>query len=132
MNQSETRPDEPAGHHVVVLGASANPARYSNQAICLLQEHGYRITPVNPVLQEIQGLAVTHDLADIEDVVNTLTLYVGEARSSLLQDKILAIHPERVIFNPGTKSQGLKWALEAQGVECVEGCTLVMLKTRQF
>lgn len=125
-------PDK-ADHHVVVLGASPKPVRYSNQAICLLLEYAYpRITPVNPALSEIEGLPVVNQLADISQPVHTLTMYVGEARSQKMHDEILALKPQRVVFNPGSESASLQAALEAQGAEVIEGCTLVMLKTDQF
>ena len=43
-------------HHVAVLelGASPKPARYANQCICLLKQHGYRITPVHPRFEDIE------------------------------------------------------------------------------
>jgi predicted CoA-binding protein len=123
---------EPINHHVVVLGASPKHGRYSNKAVRLLLEQGYRITPVNPAVPVIEGLQVTHRLSDIEHPVHTLTMYVGEARSSQMLDEILGMKPERVIFNPGSESVELKRRLDAQGVECIEGCTLVMLKTGQF
>jgi len=125
-------PYEAAKHHVVVLGASPKPQRYSNQAIRLLLEDGYRITPVNPAIPVIEGIEVTHQLADIGDKVHTLTMYVGEARSRKMHNDILALNPARVIFNPGSESATLMSDLEAQGAECIEGCTLVMLRTNQF
>ena len=119
-------------HHVVVLGASPKPQRYSNQCIRMLLEEGFRVTPVNPAIPEIEGLSVTHQLADITDTVHTLTMYVGEARSREMHDDILAMKPARVIFNPGSESASLKSDLQAQGAECIDGCTLVMLRTNQF
>ena len=124
--------DEVAAHHVVVLGASPKPQRYSNQAIRLLLQDGYKITPVNPAIPVIEGLEVTHQLADIVDSVHTLTMYVGEARSRKMHNEILALNPARVIFNPGSESAKLQSDLERQGAECIEGCTLVMLRTDQF
>ena len=55
-----------AYHHVAVLGASPKPTRYANQCIRLLQEHDYRITPIHPKFGEIEGLAVTPSMADID------------------------------------------------------------------
>jgi len=125
-------PEAAASHHVVVLGASPKPERYSNQAIRQLLQGGYKVTPVNPAIPVIEGLAVTHQLPDIIEPVHTLTMYVGEARSNKIQDKILALNPARVIFNPGSESRDLLQQLEKQGAECIEGCTLVMLRTSQF
>jgi hypothetical protein len=45
---------------------------------------------------------------------------------------ILELNPARVIFNPGTESTLLQARLKAHHIECIEGCTLVMLRTAQF
>ena len=40
---------------VAVVGLSPNPARPSHSVSAYLQSHGYRIVPVNPVVEEILG-----------------------------------------------------------------------------
>ncbi len=117
---------------VVVLGASKNPERYANKAIRLLVANGYAVIPVNPREKEIEGLPVVHALAEITHPVHTVTIYVGPQRSEEMGEDILNLKPKRVIFNPGTESATLKSQLEAAGIRCVEGCTLVMLHTKQF
>ena len=125
-------PQRPADHRVVVLGASPKPARYAFKALKMLQDGGYTVIPVHPKVAEIEGVAVAPDLRVIDGPVHTLTLYVGPQRSAALHDDILALNPGRVIFNPGTESPTLEQALRHRGVECIEGCTLVMLRTHQF
>ena len=132
MTTAVVLPENNSTHHVVVLGASPKPERYSNQAIRQLLEGGYKITPVNPAIKIIEELVVTHQLANIDEPVHTLTMYVGEARSRKMHDEILQLEPSRVIFNPGSESLDLMRKLEKQGAECIEGCTLVMLRTDQF
>ena len=117
---------------VVVLGASHKPERYSNQAIRLLREHGHEVIPVNPRLDEAEGLRVAHSLDEIEGAVDTLTLYVGAERSGGLIESILALHPGRVIFNPGTENPELESRLQAAGIPFEHACTLVLLRTGQF
>ncbi len=118
--------------HVVIFGASPKPARYANQAQRLLTQHGHRVTPVHPKFPEIDGLQVTHQLGDITEAVDTLTLYVGTDRLVEHIDSIVSLKPGRVIFNPGTESEPLQSALDAANIEWFEACTLVMLKTDQF
>ncbi|RMG37085.1 MAG: CoA-binding protein [Gammaproteobacteria bacterium] len=122
----------PAEHHVAVLGATPKPARYANQAIRLLLEKGYRVTPVHPRFEEIEGLAVANTLDEVPQPVHTLTLYVGPQRLEPQIPDLIALRPRRVIFNPGTESRPLQRALDEAGIPWLEGCTLVMLKTGQF
>lgn len=119
-------------HHVAVLGASPKPARYANQAIRLLKEYGYRITPLHPNFERVEDLPVTHRLDDIADPVDTLTLYVGPQLLEPQTEAIIHLRPGRVIFNPGTESARVQDSLDAAGIVWLEACTLVMLKTDQF
>lgn len=119
-------------HHVAVLGASPKPVRYANQCIRLLQEHGYRITPIHPRFEEIEGLPVSAAMDAIGDPVDTLTLYVGPKLLEPQTEDIVALRPGRVIFNPGTESASIQQRLDEAGIEWFEACTLVMLKTEQF
>ena len=117
---------------VVVLGASPKPARYSNQALRLLDEAGYRVIPVHPRVESIEGLPVSAGLTLIDEPVHTLTLYVGEARSTPMIPDIVGLNPHRVIFNPGSESEQLEQKLRAHHIEVIHGCTLVMVRTNQF
>ncbi len=123
----------PGEHHVVVLGASPKPHRYSNQAVRLLKSMGYAVTPVHPKAREIEGLPVIPRLNQIAPgPVHTLTLYLGAERSRPLIGDIVALRPKRVIFNPGSESTELQRHLEEKGIHFIHGCTLVMLRIGAF
>ena len=117
---------------VAVLGASPKPERYSNQAIRLLARYDYRPIPVNPAFAEIEGLGCFPNLAVIGEPVHTITIYLGPARSTPLIDEIVAANPRRIILNPGAENDALAAAASSAGIEVVEGCTLVMLRTGLF
>lgn len=123
---------ENTAHHVVVLGASPKPHRYSNRAVKTLKHQGYAVTPVHPAVQTIEELPVANRLDEIQSPVHTLTLYVGSQRLSPLVDGVMLLSPERVIFNPGTESITLEQHLEAAGIPWLHACTLVMLQTNTF
>ncbi len=122
----------PAEHHVAVLGATPKPGRYAHQAIMLLKKCGYKITPIHPKQEQIEDLQVANNLANVEQPVHTLTLYVGPARLHNMINDIVLLKPGRVIFNPGTESAELQQALTEANIEWFEACTLVMLKTDSF
>lgn len=117
---------------VAVLGASADPEKYSNKAVRFLLEKGHRVLPVHPKGGEIEGLKVYRSLAEITEPVDTLTLYVSAPVSSSLRGDILALKPRRVIFNPGAENPALAEAVHSAGLLPVEACTLVLLRTEQF
>jgi predicted CoA-binding protein len=62
-----------------------------------------------------------------EEGVDTVTLYLGPDRQPEYYDYILSLKPKRIIFNPGTENPELVQLAKEQGIETVEGCTLVML-----
>ena len=118
--------------NVAVLGASPKPDRYSNQALRLLGRFDYRPIPVNPAYEEVEELTCFPNLAAIAAPVHTITIYLGPARSTPLIEEILAANPQRVIMNPGAENEELAAAASGAGIEVVEGCTLVMLRTGLF
>lgn len=120
------------GQIVAVLGASHKPERYSNQAVRMLKEYGHEVIPVTPGHKEIEDLPVSPDLKNINQPVDTLTLYVSPARGQQLLDEIIGLKPGRVIFNPGTESTVMEEALTQAGIPWQHACTLVLLRTSQF
>ncbi len=118
--------------NVAVLGASNKPERYSYQAVKLLAEKGHAVFPVHPAIPRIDGITVFKRLADISAPIHTITVYLGSERSTALADDILSARSKRVIFNPGAENPDLARRLQEAGVEAMNACTLVLLKTNQF
>ena len=117
---------------VVVLGASPKPERYSNMAIKSLLEHGYKVIPITPSGVEIHGLKTLKSLDEINEPIDTLTMYINGERSSIITDSIINLAAKRIIFNPGTENQELAERCTAAGTKTLQACTLVMLNTNQF
>jgi predicted CoA-binding protein len=126
-----THQQEP-GKNVVVLGATPKEDRYANIAMQRLQRHGYRPIPVNPAFEEILGERCYRSIADVPQPIDTVTMYVGAARSTPLIPEIVAAKPRRIVFNPGAENAELASEAEKNGIEMVEGCTLVMLGAGTF
>jgi hypothetical protein len=123
MKQSET---------VAILGASPKPERYAYKAFQMLRDYGHRPVPINPAFDEMLGEKCYPTITDAPQPIDTVTLYLGEARSNPLIDEIIASKPRRIIMNPGAENPALAEKAEDAGIEVVEGCTLVMLRTGQF
>ena len=118
--------------NVVVLGASANPERYSHLAMLRLREHGHHAIPVNPAMRELLGEPCHPSLRDLPGPVDTITVYLAPDRSTPLIPEILAAAPRRLILNPGAENPALAEAARKAGIEVLDACTLVMLATGAF
>lgn len=117
---------------VALIGATHKPERYAYQAMKLLLEKGHRLHLIHPRLTEIDGARVYQTLREIQEMIHTVTLYVGAPRSTAMAEEILGCRPKRIIFNPGAENDSLEEQARKAGIETVRGCTLVMLKTNQF
>lgn len=117
----------------VIIGATTNPQRYAYAAASRLLENGHEIIPLGIKKGKVFGreiLDISASPAITE--VDTVTMYVGPQHQKNLYNYISNLHPKRVIFNPGTENYELEKQLRADGIEVIEGCTLVMLSTNQY
>ena len=119
-------------HNVAIIGASHKPQRYAYQAQELLMRYGYRVFPVSGNGHEILGVPGYLSVREINASIDTVTLYLNAERHRSIKHDMLQLKPRRIIFNPGTESAELMLAYKEQGIETLEACTLVMLRTGQF
>ncbi|MHB9129669.1 MAG: CoA-binding protein [Armatimonadota bacterium] len=119
-------------YNVAVLGASNNPERYSYQAVKMLAEHDYGVFPVHPSEQVIDGIPCYPSLSAIQAPLDTVTVYLSEKNSTPLIEEIIASVPRRIILNPGAENATLKSRCLAAGIQVLEVCTLVLIRTGQF
>jgi len=118
---------------VAVIGASEKEDRYSNKAMKMLTEYGHEPIPVSPSADEILGKKVYKSLSDINEPIDTVTIYVGPQRQDdALFEQIIKAKPKRVIFNPDTENPERYKKLNDAGIKTIEACTLVLLRTNEF
>lgn len=115
----------------LVIGASTNPARYSNMAIRSLLNHGHEVVALAKREGFIGDIKIQTEFPD-DQTIHTVTMYVGPQHQPEYYVPILDLNPKRVIFNPGTENSEFVEMLESRGIETIEGCTLVMLATGQY
>jgi len=124
--------DTKNGQVVAVLGASTKPDRYAYRAMKLLGDYGHRAVPINPACDEILGERCYPRVGDVPDIIDTITVYLRKARSDPLIDEIVDVAPRRIIMNPGAENSDLAMKARELGIEVLEDCTLVMLRSGVF
>lgn len=115
----------------LVLGASEKADRYSNIAVRRLQQAGHPVQAVGRKKGTIGNMAILEEV-NMAAPVHTVTLYLNPEAQKEYYDTILALQPQRVIFNPGTENDELAAMLAEKGIAPVEACTLVLLSTRGY
>ena len=120
-----------ADKKTLVLGATPDTSRYANLASNRLVNKGYTIVNVGLKTGEVAGVPIEKPETIHKDI-DTVTLYVGPQNQPPLYNYILDTNPKRIIFNPGTENPELEQKLRENGIEPLEACTLVLLKTGQY
>ena len=115
----------------LVIGASENPARYSNLAINRLKNNQHPVVAIGKRAGSVAGIPIATEKIEIDDI-DTITLYLNPALQKEYYDYIISLHPKRIIFNPGTENDELAELAQQQGIKPVEACTLVLLSTGQY
>jgi uncharacterized protein len=116
---------------VVVLGASPNPDRFSNQAVQSLIRHNHQVIAIGKRKGMIENIPILTEQPVIADV-HTILIYLAPYHQGEIFDYVLSLRPKRVIFNPGTESPEFDEFLESYNILVVHDCSLVMLSTGRF
>jgi predicted CoA-binding protein len=115
----------------LVIGASENPARYSNKAINSLLDKGHEVLAIGNGKGKVAGVDYSSEKTMFANV-DTVTLYINPKIQENYLDYIINLKPARLIFNPGTENEKLYNLAKVHGIEVLEACTLVMLATNQY
>lgn len=115
----------------LVIGASTKPERYSNKAIRMLREYKHEVVALAKRDGQVDGVTIQTEFPQ-EDDIHTITMYLAAKHQPEYYEDVINLKPKRIIFNPGAENNELKEKLESVGIDSVEGCTLVMLRTGQF
>ncbi|MFC3038859.1 CoA-binding protein [Virgibacillus xinjiangensis] len=61
--------------NIAVVGLSDNPGRTSYQIADIMQQNGYRIIPVNPMVNEVLGEKSYRSLKEIEEPIDIINVF---------------------------------------------------------
>lgn len=115
-----------SGKPTAVLVASPHAGRYSNLAVLRLRANGHPVYALGFTDGRIGDTDIITGFPEVGPV-HTITLYLNPQRQKAHYAYILALKPQRLIFNPGTENLELQRLAEENGIETVVACTLVML-----
>ena len=120
-----------ANKKTLVLGASANPDRYSYLAVNKLTRYHHPVIAIGKRKGKAGDVEIETEQIPVTDI-DTITLYLNPQNQKPYYDYILSLKPKRIIFNPGTENEDFYEAAKKNDIQVIEACTLVMLSTGQY
>ncbi len=106
---------------VAMIGASDRPDRASNEVMKFLQDHGYRVLPVNPQItgEHVHGEFVWRELAQIGEPIDIVDIFRNSAAAGEAVDEAIAAGAKAVWMQLGVVNEDAAARAEAAGLKVV-------------
>lgn len=121
----------PQSKKTLVIGATPKPERYAYIATEMLHDFGHEVVPYGIKRGKIGDYTIRNEWPNSQDF-DTVTLYINPTLQEGFYDRILALKPNRIIFNPGTENSALEEMAKSKNIKTLDACTLVLLRTNQY
>jgi predicted CoA-binding protein len=106
-------------HVIAVVGLSADWYRPSYFAAKYMQEHGYRVIPVNPKYDSILGEKCYRSLRDISERVDIVDIFRKSEDVMPIADDAIAIRAKVLWQQIGVRNESAAAKARAAGMEAV-------------
>ncbi len=104
---------------VAVVGISDKPDRPSHVVAKYLQERGFRVIPVNPMVTEVLGEKAYGSLAEIPGKVDLVDVFRKSADVPPIAEEAVRIGARFFWMQEGVESERAREILETAGIPCV-------------
>lgn len=110
---------------IAIIGASNNPNKFGNKAVRAYVRQGYKVYPVNPHEETIEGLRVFKSITDIPVRPAMVSVYVPPNVLLTLLPEIATKGCDELWLNPGTESEAVLVEAERLGLSVIQACSIV-------
>lgn len=106
---------------IAMIGASDRPDRPSWGVMRFLQDHGYRVLPVNPQItgEHVHGEYVWRDLSQIGEPIDVVDIFRNSAAAGEAVDQAIAAGAKAVWMQLGVINEDAAQRAEAAGLQVV-------------
>ena len=115
---------------ITVVGASKSPAKAAHYVPAHMQEHGWRIVPVNPRESEILGERVFARLADIDEPVGLVDVFRPSEQAPDIARQAVAVGATALWLQLGIASAEAQAIAADAGLLYVENRCLIVEQRR--
>ena len=84
-----------AADTIAIVGCSTTEGKAAHDVPSYLQQHGYRIVPINPYADEILGETAYDSLADVEEEVDLVDVFRPSEETPGIVEDVIDRHDDR-------------------------------------
>jgi len=111
-----------------VVGASDNPEKFGNRIYKKLRDKGYKVYPVNPNYDIIEGDKCYSNLSSLPEVPEVIDMVVNPRHGTGTIEEAAKLGIKNIWLQPGTYDDRLMTLIEEKGLTAVKACVLVALR----
>lgn len=111
--------------YVAVLGASPDRRKFGNKAVRAYARSGWRVYPIHPVEEEIEGFEAFPSIRHIPGPVDRVTVYLPPELGIELLEDIRKVNAPEVWLNPGAESEAVLAKAKTLKLKVVQGCSIL-------
>ncbi len=110
-----------AARTIALVGISDRPERASNHVMAALQDHGYRVLPLNPAItgEHIHGEYVWRELSQLGDPIDIVDVFRKSSEAGAVVDQAIAVGAKAVWLQLGVVDEAAAARAEAAGLKVV-------------
>ena len=104
---------------IAVVGLSDNPARDSHRVSKYMQSQGYRIIPVNPMIQETLGVKSYPDLTSVPEPIDMVDIFRRSELVPPVVDEAIKVGVKYIWMQDGVTDPEAAAKAEAAGIPVI-------------
>ncbi len=115
---------------IAIIGASNDRKKYGNKAVRAFKDGGWTVYPVNPKLEEVEGIKCYASIEDVPEPIDRVSMYVPAKRGKEMLEPIAAKNPAEFFLNPGSEDDELIRRARELGLNPIQACSIVNIGLR--
>ena len=109
----------PNSKTIAVVGLSGDPARISFRVTRYMQEQGYRIIPVNPMVEEVLGEKSYPDLRSVPEPIDMVNIFRRSELVPPVVDQAIEVGVKYIWMQDGVINPESAAKAEAAGIPVI-------------
>src|SRR6056297_1495582 len=111
-----------------VLGASDKHDRYGYKIFKKLLNEAYEVYPVNPGLDQIEGIKVYPSLKDVPVQIEVVDFVINPSTGKAILKEVKDLGIKNIWLQPGTRSEEIDQLAAEYDLNVVKDCVLISLR----